>query len=201
MAMALLVLLSWLAVPTAAMIPYGASRPEFPVRSSPTSRGMACSGPATSGNVGVFNAFLPSGHRVTVGPDTFCDVSMISPAQVDPAWPATKVNDPLWLNGIGGTTVCDTVVQVPLRLQWGAPTDTLLMYVGETPPGVDVILGRDMLNVLGGMLDCSADRFFVKAHKLDIPLDSIDNNTARVRAAPLKVMATSSGCSFAYSYM
>ena len=198
MAMALLVLLSWLAVPTAAMIPYGASRPEFPVRSSPTSRGMACSGPATSGNVGVFNAFLPSGHRVTVGPDTFCDVSMISPAQVDPAWPATKVNDPLWLNGIGGTTVCDTVVQVPLRLQWGAPTDTLLMYVGETPPGVDVILGRDMLNVLGGMLDCSADRFFVKAHKLDIPLDSIDDNMARVRAAPLTVMATSSGCSFAY---
>ena len=150
LATVLILFLSWLAVPTAALATHGSFNEHHGHETAHT-RATMCSGAAAAGgNVGVFNAFLLSGQLLTVGPDTFCDISMISPSKVDPAWLSTRVADPLWLDGIGGNTSCDVVVQVPLRLQWGAPVDSLLMYVGETPPGVDVILGRDMLNVLGG---------------------------------------------------
>ena len=197
MAVVLMILLSWLTVPAEAL----AATHNVSDALNSASSSVGCPGPATSGNVGVFNGFLPSGSRLTIGPDTFCDVSMIDPAKVDPTWPSRKVTSPMWLNGIGGTAALDTVVLVPVRLQWGAPVDTLLMYVGATPPGVDVIMGRDVLNALGGIVDCTADRFFVAAHKLDIPIDSIASNRARVDAPPMTVMATSSGCSLAYCTM
>ena len=135
---------------------------------------------------------------MTVGPDSFCDVSMIAPHRVDPAWASQKVPHPIWLDGIGGHTALDTIVEVPLQLQWGAPTDTLFMYVGPTPPEVDIILGRDAMNDLGGIIDCGSSRFFSKAHQLDIPMDSIASNQSRVTSNPITIMATSSGCSLAY---
>ena len=45
----------------------------------------------------------------------------------------TKVERPIWLDGIGGHAALDTVVEVPLHLQWGTLSDTLLTYVGPTP--------------------------------------------------------------------
>ena len=200
--LAILVVISWLALPADTLSPHHADSDQFypaprPANPDP-SPGTACPGAGRSGNVGVFNGFLSSGKRVTVGPDTFCDVSMITPECVDPTWPTQKVQHPIWLDGIGGHAALDTVVEVPIQLQWAAPTDTLLMYVGPTPPGVDIIMGRDVLNALGGVVDCNASRFFATSHQLDIPIDSIAANQARTNSQPITVMATSSGCSLAY---
>ena len=198
----LLMLISWLTLPADAIPTHHADGDQFYPTHRPNPdqqpRGKACPGAGASGNVGVFNSFLPSGARVTVGPDSFCDVSMIAPHRVDPAWASQKVPHPIWLDGIGGHTALDTIVEVPLQLQWNAPIDTLFMYVGPTPPEVDIILGRDAMNDLGGIIDCGSSRFFSKAHQLDIPMDSIASNQSRVTSNPITIMATSSGCSLAY---
>ena len=198
----LLMLISWLTLPADAIPAHHADSDQFYPTHRPNPdqqpRGKACPGAGASGNVGVFNSFLPSGARVTVGPDSFCDVSMIAPHRVDPAWASQKVPHPIWLDGIGGHTALDTIVEVPLQLQWNAPIDTLFMYVGPTPPEVDIILGRDAMNDLGGIIDCGSSRFFSKAHQLDIPMDSIASNQSRVTSNPITIMATSSGCSLAY---
>ena len=105
--LAILVVISWLALPADALSPHHADSDQFypaprPANPDP-SPGTACPGAGRSGNVGVFNGFLSSGKRVTVGPDTFCDVSMITPECVDPTWPTQKVQHPIWLDGIWGT--------------------------------------------------------------------------------------------------
>ena len=58
-------------------------------------------GPSRCGLVGVFNGFLESGDRITIGPDSFCDVSVISPDKVDPSWPRQPAT-PVALDGFGG---------------------------------------------------------------------------------------------------
>ena len=58
--------------------------------------------------VGVFNAFIPrpdlSNHddvRVTVGPDTFADISLIDPSIVDPMWDTVDL-PPVSVSGFDG---------------------------------------------------------------------------------------------------
>ena len=65
MATVLLVFLSWLAVPTAALVSHGSFKsPEC--HGTAHTRTTMCPGATASGNVGVFNAFLPFGQRLRV---------------------------------------------------------------------------------------------------------------------------------------
>ena len=75
----------------------------------------------------MFNSFvgmsIDNAARITVGPDTFADVSLISPTAVDPAWKRISLL-PMGVTGIGGRAEMTDTVQISLQLQWGAkPVD------------------------------------------------------------------------------
>ena len=88
--------------------------------------------------VGVFNGFIPSSDRddtrVTIGPDSFADVSLVHPDIVDPSWETVSL-PPMSVSGYNGVpgSLLVTAVKVPLRLQWGAPVIHVYAYVTPTP--------------------------------------------------------------------
>ena len=83
--------------------------------------------------VGVFNSFagttLDNASRITVGPDTFADISLISPEKFQPHWNRVTL-PPMGVPGIGGQAPAITeAVQVPLQLQWGAKPVYVYAYI------------------------------------------------------------------------
>ena len=61
-------------------------------------------------------------------------------------------------------------------------------------------MGCDVLDALDTRTDIQrgARRIVFPAHRLSFPLETIADNAARVAAAPLRVLATCSGCNFVY---
>ena len=103
--------------------------------------------------MGVFNAFtgstLDDKSRLTVGPDSFADVSIISPNKVDPSWDTVNM-PPIGISGVGGGKAAPltTAVKIPLQLQWGAPVCHVYAYVGAAPRNVDILMGCDIIDFL-----------------------------------------------------
>ena len=156
----------------------------------------------TSLKVGVYSGFIDDANhtRVTIGPDSFSELSWVSPTIVDPSWPHMDV-PPRQVVGVGANVaMTSTAVQVPVRQQWQAAVDYLWCHVAPLPHHVDIILGKDALNasVLGAVVDVAADRVIYRTRKQVIQLDSVHNTMARVNHPPLRVLSTSSGCSFVY---
>ena len=99
-------------------------------------------------SVRVFNAFtagpLASRSRMTVGPDTFADITLISKDAVKDEWRRIDV-PPITLDGIGGQSApVVQAVRVPLHLQWGAPAVHIYAFIGPTPRNVDMLMGVDV---------------------------------------------------------
>ena len=92
---------------------------------------VVCSATTSVNVVGVFNSFVGTGindaTRITVGPDTFADVSLISPTAVNPAWKRVSL-PPMGVTGIGGRASITDTVQIPLQLQWGAQPVCVHVY-------------------------------------------------------------------------
>ena len=169
----------------------------------------ATAAPATDtaiNNVGVFNAFAGSklfdSTRLTVGPDSFADLTLITPDKVDPTWETVSVG-PIKMSGIGGQAPAPiiTAVKVPLRMQWGAAPAEVYAYVAPTPRNVDLLLGCDVLDFLHGKVDRHGMRATFRSLNMAVPLVSIRENSSRLRSEPLRVIATSSGCNLAYAAM
>ena len=104
--------------------------------------------------MGIFNAFIPhcdpSDHDdtcITVGPDLFADVSLIDPSVVDPSWESVDL-PPVAVSGFDGLSLNLLVkaVQVPLRLQWGAPINHGYAFVAPTPANVDFLMGCNVMD-------------------------------------------------------
>ena len=155
--------------------------------------------------VGVFNSFLGTdvhdATRITVGPDTFADVSLISPDVVQTHWKRVQM-PPMSVSGIGGLApTISEAVQVPLQLQWGARPVYVYAYVAKTPKNVDLLMGCDILDFLQGTVDRKAKRAVFAALKLAVPIETIADNLKRVASAPLTVLSTCSGCNYVYCVM
>ena len=159
---------------------------------------------ASANRVGVFNAFcgvdLHSATRLTVGPDSFADVSLISPDKVSPEWKTTQMA-PMSVTGIGGKADLVTSVEIPMRLQWGAPLILIHAYVAATPPDVDLLMGVDVLDFLHAKIDRGAPRVTFPPLGISMQLSSVGANLRRVATRPLTVLATCSGCNFVYCTM
>ena len=107
--------------------------------------------------VGVFNAFIPrlgsSSHddvRVTVGPDTFADISLVDPSIVNPAWDTIDL-PPISVSGFDGpsSSLLVRAVRVPLRLQWEGSVNHIYAFVAPTPANVDFLMGCDVMDAFG----------------------------------------------------
>jgi len=124
------------------------------------------------------------------------DITMIHPDKVEPSWTRRTV-DTVRLKGLGMASLAE-VVEVPIHHQWGSTADTITAYIGPTPPGVDVILGVDCLDQLDTIIDRSNHTIMYRAKQLLIFLDSFAAIRRRQDLPPQQVLATNSGCSFAY---
>ena len=159
--------------------------------------------PQHTHTVGVFNAFTGkaphSSHRITVGPDSFADITLIAPAAVHPKWNTVTVPQ-FSVRGIGGlSSPVSTAVQVPIRLQYGAPLTYIYAYIGATPSNVDLLMGCDVLDFLGAEVNRKSFTTTFSALGLAVPMATVTENLSRVAAKPMSVLATCSGCNLAYA--
>ena len=94
-------------------------------------------------------------------------------------------------------------VRVPFRLQGGAPVNHIYAFVAPTPANVDFLMGCDVMDAFGRgtTVDRGAKRVIFPSERLSIPLETIQSNLSRVSTAPLRVLATCSGCNFVYCTM
>ena len=146
----------------------------------------------SSTRVGVYVAFVPdsdnpftltNSRRIVVGPDSLSDLSIISQAAVDPTWERIPMSTSA--TGVGGQASFAEAVVVPVRMQWGAALDHIVAYVGTTPPGVDLVMGCDILKQYGAVIDIDTHRVHFKASKDVIHLRSISAVVASLNSPPL----------------
>ena len=118
----------------------------------------------------VFVAFDQEGHRYRVGVDSFAEVSLVSPRLIKKHW-AVTTGPVVIMRGIGGGKAVHKQVNVPLRSQWGAPLDELEMFAAEPPNGVDILMGLDIQEKMGAVIDRRAATVTMLQHKLEIRTD------------------------------
>ena len=104
------------------------------------------------------------------------------------------------VRGIGGlSSPVSTAVQVPIRLQYGAPLTYIYAYIGATPSNVDLLMGCDVLDFLGAEVNRKSFTTTFSALGLAVPMATVTENLSRVAAKPMSVLATCSGCNLAYA--
>ena len=153
------------------------------------------------GRVQAYVAFTTGDKRVTVGVDTWCEVSVIDPSVVDPSWERVPLED-LDVFGIGGLVPdhFEGAAIVPLRHRWMAPVRHYIMAIGPTPPGTaKCLMGKWDQNDLGMVYVSSmgCDRVVYTALQLVIELDDVDAVNERLARLPYSVAALCSGCNLA----
>ncbi len=105
------------------------------------------------------------------------------------------------MKGIGGSQGSPGYVSIPLRLQWEAQLDTIAAYVvdpGVIPQNVDVLFSLDVQRDLDISIDTPSHSVFVRSQSLEIRTEPPAVINARLNSAPINVVATNSGVSFAY---
>ena len=57
------------------------------------------------------------------------------------------------MSDIGGKELATKAVMLPLHMQWGQPMLNSKLYVGDTLKGVDILMGLDIQDYLGTVID------------------------------------------------
>ena len=153
------------------------------------------------GRVQAYVAFTTGDKRITVGVDTWCEVSVIDPSVADSSWERVPLAD-LDVCGIGGIVEdhFEGAVIVPLRHRWMAPERHHIMAMGPTPPETaKSLLGKWDQNELGMVYVSSmgCDRVVYNELQLVIELDDVDAVNDRLSRPPYSVAAFCSGCNLA----
>jgi hypothetical protein len=143
-------------------------------------------------------AFCDHDTSIITGVDTYAEISIIRSSRVNPAWEMID-GPPLPLDGIGGRVTVSKRVRVPMRQQWGAQMDYVEAFIGEPPRGLDFLMGLDIQDALGVTVSPRNHTVHFADRKLMVRTDPIKFVVDRVRANPLRVLATNSGCNFAYA--
>ena len=135
-------------------------------------------------------AFTTDDKRITVGVDTWCEVSVIDPSVVDPSWERVPLAD-LDVCGIGGLVPdhFEGAVIVPLCHRWMAPERHHIMAMGPTPPETaKCLLGKWDQNELGMPVvyvsSMGCDRVVYNELQLVIGLDDVEAVNERLSRLP-----------------
>ena len=148
--------------------------------------------------VHVFTAFDTEGAMYRVGVDSFAEISLIAPHLVKDHWDK-NTEASVSMKGIGGRKVAEHCVTVPLKAQWGAPTDHFDVFAIEPPHGVDILMGLDIQDKLGTIINREQSTVSFSRHKLVIKTELSATVTRRMSIPPITVVATNSGCNFIYA--
>ena len=73
------------------------------------------------------------------------------------------------------------------------------LYVGDTPEGVDILMGLDIQEPLGTIIDRPASVIRFQSQKIEVKTESTSKVTTRMKTPPITVVATNAGCNFAYA--
>ena len=103
--------------------------------------------------------------------------------------------------GIGGEKVANKAVTLPISLQWAQkPVDMqLYSYVGDTPEGVAILMGLDIQEPLGTVIDRPASVIRFQSKQMEVKTESTLKVTSRMKTPPITVVPTNAGCNFAYA--
>ncbi len=90
--------------------------------------------------VEIFLGLTQKESAVRIGVDSYCEGTLISSPIVGSHLIIHP--SPITMSGIGGSSISPGYVNLPLRLQWGAPMDTIAAYVVDPrviPPNCDIL--------------------------------------------------------------
>ena len=147
-----------------------------------------------------FVAFDDDGRPYRVGVDSFAEISLISPKMSDRTTNWTRnTGCGISMRGLGGKRVASETVTMKFRAQWAAPCDEFELVEYDTPFGVDILLGLDIQDKLGTIIDRPRGLVKFEKYKLNIKTEHADEVTQRYNSQPITVVATNAGCNFAYA--
>ena len=101
--------------------------------------------------------------------------------------------------GIGRGKIASKAVTLPISLQWAQKPVDMQLYVGDTPEGVDILMGLDIQEPLGTIIDRPASVIRFQGQKVEVKTESTARVTTRMKTPPITVVATNAGCNFAYA--
>ena len=134
---------------------------------------------ASRSRVHTFVAFDKLGNRYRVGVDSYAEMAMISKKVVKASWDtvdlkaaAVKISD------VGGSKLANKAVLLPTSLQWGQPPVNMSLYVGDTPYGVDILMGLDIQDKLQTVINRPASTIMFLKQKVNVKTDNADTVTA-----------------------
>ena len=155
---------------------------------------------STRPRVHVFTSFDAAGKMYRVGVDSFAEISLISAAIIQGLWQVTELHAaPVRMVGIGGGKIASKAVTLPISLQWAQKPVDMQLYVGDTPEGVDILMGLDIQEPLGTIIDRPASVIRFQSQKVEVKTESTAKVTNRMKTPPITVVATNAGCNFAYA--
>jgi hypothetical protein len=136
------------------------------------------------------------GRALVCGIDSMSDVSLVSPLCIDPDWPSTDVSTTIF--GVGGESPVAKEVKTTIVVQWGASSIQVGLLVQDLPPGLDCLLGVDILDALETQIDRVSYRIFFGTLGIVAPMYTIQELCSRRAMRPMRVLAACAGGSFAY---
>jgi site-specific DNA-cytosine methylase len=148
--------------------------------------------------VGVLNVLDAKGRYHKCGIDTMSDISLVSKDAVDPCWVKTNAREAI--HGVGGVSNAHQEVRANITLQWGAPPTEMSLLITDLPPGVDILLGVDVLDLLDTTVDRKDMRVNFGTLGITAPLHTIGELEARSKQ-PLNVLSACAGTSIPYGAM
>ena len=109
---------------------------------------------ASRSRVHTFVLFDKLGNRYRVGVDSYAEISMITTKAVKASWDTIDLKAAaVKMSDIGGTKLANKAIILPTLLQWGQPPVNVSLYVGDTPYGVDILMGLDIQDKLQTVID------------------------------------------------
>ena len=123
--------------------------------------------------------------------DSYAEISMISTKAVKASWDTIDLKAAaVKMSGIGGSKLANKAVVLPTLLQWGQPPVNMSLYIGDTPYGVDILMGLDIQDKLQTVMDRPASTIMFHKQKVNVKTDNADTVTVRMRSPPITVVAT-----------
>ena len=123
---------------------------------------------ASRSRIHTFVAFDKLGNRYCVGVDSYAEISMISTKVVKASWDTIDLKAAaVKMSGIGGSKLANKAVVLPTLLQWGQSPVNMSLYIGDTPYGVDILMGLDIQDKLQTVIDRPASTIMFHKQKFN----------------------------------
>ena len=132
--------------------------------------------------------------------DSAAELTLVRKSRIKSTWRVIKQNGPQ-IHGFGGSSTCNQLIEMEIRLRWNAPTIIIHARVADDeqmPRGVDVLLGTKARHGLKVIDDAGNDRVTFPIQQLVVNMEPVVTLSMRQRHRALRIVDMCAGMSASY---